>query len=109
MLEASLLRLGYRVHTAGGIEAAVEAAGKLPAAPDLLISDMVLPDGGGRALAARLQQRYPNLKVLLMSGYPDEDLLARGIQGEGPSFLQKPFALSILATKVDELLARKGS
>jgi PAS domain S-box-containing protein len=63
----------------------------------LLVTDLVLPQLSGQALAARLRALRPGLKVLYLSGYGDE-----GVRGQ--PFLQKPFAPDALARKVRELL-----
>ena len=82
-----LEELGYRVTAVGSCEAATA----LPGAPpfDLLLTDIVLPDGRGDRLAAQLRSRWPRLAVVLMSGYPGDEL---GAGAELPfDFLPKPF------------------
>ena len=56
-----------------------------PKAPDiqLLLTDVVLPEMSGRALAARLSTTHPALKVLYMSGYSDDALSRHGVTGSG--------------------------
>jgi len=73
---------------------------------DLLVTDVVMPGIGGKALAEQLQARLPDLKVLYMSGYPDEAVVHHGMLDEGIAFLQKPFSAKIIIQKVQEILAK---
>lgn len=68
---------------------------------DLLVTDLMMPDGGGLAVARNLTARMPELKVLLVSGYS-----ASGTDGWEPGrfrFLTKPFGSAELAKVIDEL------
>ncbi len=67
-----LTPLGYRVHLATDGQDALEAAAAREEAPDLLLTDARMPRLGGVALARRLRERWPRLRVLVMSGYPEE-------------------------------------
>jgi two-component system cell cycle sensor histidine kinase/response regulator CckA len=71
---------------------------------DLLISDVVMPGMSCRTLAERLMRKNPALKVLYISGYPDDAVIHQGILGRGVPFLQKPFLPCVLANKVREVL-----
>jgi CheY-like chemotaxis protein len=75
-----------------------------PAAIDLVVSDVVMPEVGGRELAARLALLEPALPVLYMSGYTGEDVVQRGLMDAGAPFQQKPFTSDGLARAVRELL-----
>jgi CheY-like chemotaxis protein len=100
MLEKILGRLGYRIVTAGGGDEALRQVAELGSAPDLLITDVVMPGLNGRDLYRHLRVQFPMLPVLFISGYvPDMD----GVQGE---VLAKPFNPAELAAKVKQLLAR---
>ncbi len=100
MLAKVLGRLGYRVVTAAGGEEALRRVEELGRAPDLLISDVVMPGLNGRDLYRHLRVQFPALPVLFISGYaPDLD----ASQGE---VLAKPFNPAELAAKVKQLLAR---
>jgi len=87
--------LGYEVTAVGS----GEEAGVLPdePAPDLLLTDLVLPGIDGAALAAGLRDRWPNLKVVLMSGYTEDEAVRRGVNEGDVHFLQKPFDMVALA------------
>jgi PAS domain S-box-containing protein len=71
---------------------------------DLLLTDMVLPETDGAAVAASAKRLRPGLKVLFMSGYTEHAVLRRaGLDASAP-FLQKPFTKAALAAKVREIL-----
>ncbi len=71
---------------------------------DLLVSDVIMPEMHGPALAHALALRQPDLKILYISGYSDNDIGAQGIIGEDLQFLQKPFTQQSLIRKVREVL-----
>ena len=71
---------------------------------DLLLTDVMMPKMGGRELAERAKPFQPEMKVVFMSGYTDDSLIAEGIKVRGTSFLQKPFKSSELLNKVREVL-----
>lgn len=95
---------GYTV-----LEAATgEQARALAAACDrpihLLVTDVVMPNLGGRDLAAALRATRPELPVLFVSGYTDDALVRHGLEVSELAFLQKPFTPLSLARKVREVL-----
>ena len=71
---------------------------------DLLITDIVMPQIGGRELAERMLKEDPNICVLFTSGYTDDAIVRHGILEEDANFIQKPFNLDDLGKKVRELL-----
>ena len=71
---------------------------------DLLVTDVSLPDGGGRALFKRLFEKRPSLRVLYMSGYADEKFVDQAALDPDGGFLQKPFLADALIRKVREAL-----
>jgi CheY-like chemotaxis protein len=95
-----LLRvLGYEVVQAASAEEAFQTATETER-PDLVLTDMVMPGGGGRQLAQRLQEAFPGLPVVLMTGYADETTAS-------PEFviLSKPFTRRQLSDVVEAALA----
>ncbi len=95
--------IGYHVTVACRGEDALALA--LEPHPDLLLTDVTLPGIGGPALAERLRQRWPSLRVVLMSGYLDEASRSRAID-QGWLFLQKPFEIADLARQLRAALDR---
>ena len=95
---------GYTVIEARhGADALRQLAVQLTAV-DLVISDVVMPEMGGRELGRRLATLRPSLPVLYISGYTGEDVMQRGLLDPGALFQQKPFAPEGLARKVREML-----
>ena len=74
---------------------------------ELLLSDVVMPEVGGRMLAERLAATRPDVEVLFMSGYTDDDILRRGLLERGQRLLQKPFTATALAHEVRSVLGAK--
>ncbi len=68
---------------------------------------MVMPQMNGSELAERLAQTYPNIAVLLMSGYTDEVVVSRAMQARGATFIQKPFAPEARLRKAEQALAQQ--
>ena len=71
----------------------------------LMVTDVVMPQMGGREVANRLASRRPEMRVLYMSGYTDEAIVHQGVLDAGTAFLQKPFSVTGLAQKVHEVLS----
>jgi PAS domain S-box-containing protein len=71
---------------------------------DLLLTDVVMPNMGGRLVAEYLAPRYPAIKVLFTSGYAERGIVQHGQLNPGVPFLSKPFSAAALARKVREVL-----
>jgi two-component system, cell cycle sensor histidine kinase and response regulator CckA len=100
----SLRERGYRVVEA---RQGTDALRQLEQGQDgvaLVITDVVMPEMGGRELARRLAELRPSLPVLFISGYTGEDVIQRGLLEPGAPFQQKPFTPDGLARKVREML-----
>ncbi len=95
---------GYGVIEArGGVEA-ISLASARRGRLDLLVTDVVLPDIGGREVADRVAESHPETKVLFVSGHTPEALARYGVPSGSEAFLQKPFEPAALAAKVRELI-----
>ena len=103
----ALLRAGFHVlEAANGVHALdVYQSERV----DLVVTDLVMPEMGGRELATRLRQRNPDVKVLFTSGYTDDPTIRGGETGPGSSFLAKPFTPEALSRKARELLDQRAS
>lgn len=95
---------GYLVLEAPGAAPALELAREHGGVIDLLVTDVVMPEVGGRELAERLQRIRPGLKVLFMSGYTDDAVVRHGVQEAEVAFLQKPFSIEALVAKVQQVI-----
>jgi PAS domain S-box-containing protein len=94
---------GYTVLEADGTESALERLGRGDEI-DLLLTDLVMPGGDGASLAREVMAQYPNVGILLMSGYADCTLENSGLEGGDIAFLQKPFTVSQLRRSVRSVL-----
>jgi len=102
LIRAQLQRLGYRTTACANAREALALAGREPI--ELLLTDVVMPDMGGRALAEQFHERSPSTRVLFMSGYTDDAIVRHGVLESSVAFLQKPFTLAALAQRIREVL-----
>lgn len=107
LLTSTILEsLGYTVLEADSGAKALQISGEFQGRIDLLLTDVIMPGMTGRGLAKRLRSLLPSIKVLLVSGYAEDDgLESRGGESEF-DLLPKPFTPSALAAKVREILQR---
>ena len=99
--------LGYTVLEARHGREALELLGRGPSRVRLVLSDVVMPEMGGRELGDRVSDGYPDVPILYMSGYTGEDVVQRGLLAPGAPFLAKPFTPEALGRKVRELIDRR--
>ncbi|HEX2611231.1 MAG TPA: ATP-binding protein, partial [Gemmatimonadales bacterium] len=71
---------------------------------DLVLTDVVMPEMGGHELIERLRQRYPEVRVLFMSGYAERALTNDGSIPAGTGYLEKPFTVETLMRRLREVL-----
>ena len=98
---------GYVVVEARNGHQALQYIRQHPGSVDLVISDVVMPEMGGRELGLNLGRFKPGLPVLYMSGYTGDDVVQRGLLDAGAPFQQKPFTPAGLATKVRAMLDQR--
>ena len=102
--------LGYTVLEAGDGPEALRVAAAQPARRiDLLLTDVVMPEMDGCALAARLRENQPGLKVLFSSGYARDVALGQSPHRSGDGFLPKPYDAAALAHTICEVLGERQS
>jgi signal transduction histidine kinase/CheY-like chemotaxis protein len=105
---AEFLKMGgYTVIVAESIETAYRVALERRQEIDLLLTDVVLKDGNGNRLVARLIEEGCAFMVVYMSGYSPEVLVHYGAPDTGIHFLQKPFSRSLLMKTIEEALDAK--
>jgi len=95
---------GYRVLMASTPHQALEIARHHPGPIDLLLSDVIMPEMTGPALAEQIVAIRPDVCVLYMSGYTDNAVMQRTGLDRTIPFIQKPFATEVLVRKVREVL-----
>ncbi|HYJ47399.1 MAG TPA: response regulator, partial [Pyrinomonadaceae bacterium] len=95
---------GYRVLEANNGKDAIELCREYEDRIDLVMTDVVMPQMGGRELVERLESLLPDAKVLFMSGYTDDAIVHHGVLDQSMNFLEKPFDPNVLIKKVREVL-----
>ncbi len=104
---ASVLRdAGYRVLTAVQAEQALRMLATEGDDVALVLTDLVMPGMGGRALGEALARVAPGVPVLYCSGYTGDEVTQRGLIAEGADFMQKPFTPEELLQRIRVLLDR---
>ncbi|HEY7197202.1 MAG TPA: PAS domain S-box protein [Gaiellaceae bacterium] len=96
---------GFYVLEASDPSSALQIASERAEPIHLLLTDIVMPRMSGRELAQRFSLLHPESRLLYMSGYTDGAILQHGVLPEGTRFLQKPFTMESLVSKVGEVLS----
>ena len=96
--------LGYNVLVARTGSEALQIVAEYEGAIDLVATDVVMPEMNGSQLVELVLQARPEVRVLFMSGYTDDEVMRRGVIDGQTAFLQKPFTPDLLAHKVREVL-----
>jgi PAS domain S-box-containing protein len=105
LVSTVLREQGYNILVASnGVEALRLLNERPEFCPQLIITDVVMPQMGGRDLVIKLRQVTPKLKVLYVSGYTPEAILQEGLPENDTAFLQKPFTPTTLVRKVRAVL-----
>ena len=95
---------GYYVLAAATPEQALDLVQSLDHPIDLLLTDVVMPGLSGPELFARIRVHMPDMRVLYISGYSEDALLAHGVAPREIAFLPKPFSSAALGRKVRQIL-----
>lgn len=101
--ERALTRAGYDVKACGGGEEGLAAIAEPGAAFDIVVSDVVMPGMDGPAMVRAIRAARPNMPVLFMSGYAEEQL-RRDIDITDMHFIAKPFSVAAIGDKVGAIL-----
>jgi len=99
---------GYNVLECKGPKEALAAADRHRGRIALLLSDVVMPGMNGPDLAREIQQHQPGLITIFMSGYAEHDALRKAVQESKTVYLQKPFTIDVLLTRVAEAMRRSS-
>jgi len=101
-----LMKQGYRVlDTPNGAKAMLICENH-QGPIHLVLTDVVMPEMSGGELGGKLSLLYPEMKVIYMSGYMENEIIHTGVLPEGVNFIQKPFTVEGLATKIREVLTQ---
>ena len=103
-----LASCGYRVLVAPDSAAVTKVCQSHRGEVDLLLTDVVMPSVSGRQVANQVSARWPQVKVLFMSGYTENSIVYHGVLDSDTDFLAKPFTPVALADKIREVLDRDG-
>jgi CheY-like chemotaxis protein len=95
---------GFSVIPACGGHEALAAAASHPGPIELLLSDIIMPEMNGWELAEKLAQQRPKMKVVFMSGYPEDVLEAAAPEGQRIEFIEKPPVGNVLFQRIREVL-----
>lgn len=105
MIRLAFAHAGHRVVVAQDGEDAIAIFEHDPSTIDLLVTDVRMPGMRGTVLAARLRERSPNLRVLFVSGFSDDEDLEAMARFEDSALLHKPFSVRALLNSMQRLTA----
>ena len=88
-LKALFERKGCHVDTAASVQAALTQLSRLQA--EVVLLDLKLPDGSGLEVLSHLKEKFPNLRVIVISGLSDQDTIHEALQRGASGYLTKPF------------------
>jgi CheY-like chemotaxis protein len=95
-----LSQKGYRVFEAADGAIALRVAAAHVGEIDLVLTDVAMPNLGGRGMVEELRELSPGIRVLFMSGYPKEEVFPAKGSGNSIPYLQKPFTGEMLFSEV---------
>lgn len=98
---------GYSVLLAADGKQALELAERSAENLDVLLTDSVMPSATGILVAEQVKQRFPKVKIIMMSGYTDRAVTTEAASANADLFLQKPFTPAMLLSSIREVLDRE--
>jgi two-component system, cell cycle sensor histidine kinase and response regulator CckA len=104
-----LASVGYRVLEASGAVAVFEIFARPGPLPDLVLTDLVMPNMDGQTMVNRLRVRFPDVRVLFMSGYTDHATLKGAVLGASEQLIRKPFTGAEITSAVRSALTSQRS
>lgn len=108
LVEWRLKKNGHKVLNASNGNEALNIFEKTSDKIDLVITDVVMPGISGTELIERVRLIQPNARVIFMSGDTQDTLHKYGVSGHEDFFLENPFTVKTLLTKIDKILAKEG-
>jgi CheY-like chemotaxis protein len=104
---SALKKMGYLVFEAKNGKDAWEMLTAKPFKFNLLITDLSMPYMNGKELARQVETLLPDVVVLYMSGYADDQIFQNDILDNSANFIQKPFSMHVLSNRIHDLLREK--
>ncbi len=104
LISEALSNQGYDVIEAENGEVGLKRMFENKDRIDMIVSDLIMPQMSGKAMAATILEAIPRTKILFMSGYTDDMIAKNGILIEGTHFIQKPFKLRDLLVRVKSII-----
>lgn len=101
-----LLQLGYRVLQAKDGQDAIRVLQRAASRINGVLTDLAMPELGGRGLGETIARCWPQIRVLYMSGFPAQRMVNEGALDPSHPFIQKPFTSEQLGRKIQELFTR---
>ena len=102
-----LKALGYKVILASNGKEALEILKTKKIIPEILVTDLIMPDLDGEELAKEVKKKYPKINIIYTSGYTDNHIVNKGILNKNVNFISKPYTISELSKKIREVLDKK--
>ena len=104
LVKKVLIECGYTIIACKTGAEAIEQARKYEGDIHLLLTDVIMPEMNGRELQISIKELKPEIKTVFMSGYSADVIENRGLLDHDVNFIQKPFQLSSLISKIREVL-----
>lgn len=109
LADTVLRQAGYVVWACSGPADALRRLVSEQKPADLLLTDVVLAEGSGASLAGSLREKWPEMRILFMSGYSESMVSQHGVSRDGDAFLSKPFTPAGLRQAVRRALERDST
>jgi DNA-binding NtrC family response regulator len=103
-VEDALTRFGYCVESAADGNEALGILAREGGGVSLVLTDLIMPKMDGLQLSEAIQQRYPGMKILIMTGHTLQESRLQALQETAVPWLTKPFSLQALSQKIREVL-----
>ncbi len=104
LVESLLTNFGYKVKTAKNGTEALQLVKGTDFMPDILLTDVIMPEMNGKELASKLTELVPGLKVIFMTGYATDIIAKHGILTPHTNLLAKPLTIKKLSYKIRNVL-----
>ena len=100
----ALESLGYNVSKSTNGKLAFEQIKSKDFKFDLILTDLIMPELNGKEFVEKVKKKFPDVKVIYVSGYTDNHIVHNGLLEEGVNFIHKPYSVKSLAEKIRQVL-----